>query len=64
MANATDPIERFAGVLGNYAGGIKEPNPDDRELAEPADALRRALDVVYRQRITFKGEDWNRLGRS
>ena len=51
-----DDIRQLAGVLGNYAGGLEEPSPDDRELAEAADALRRVLEVVYGQRITFKGE--------
>lgn len=52
-----DDIKRLAGVLGNYANGLEEPNPDDRDLAEAADALRRALEVIYGQRITFKGEN-------
>ena len=51
-----DDIRQLAGVLGNYAGGLVDPSPDDQELAEAADALRRALEVVYSQRITFTGE--------
>jgi hypothetical protein len=30
-----DDIERFAGVVHNCAGGIKEPNPDDRDRRRP-----------------------------
>jgi hypothetical protein len=51
-----DDITTLASVLANYASGLEEPNPGDRELAEAADGLRRALEVVYGQRITFKGE--------
>jgi hypothetical protein len=51
-----DDIRTLAGVLANYASGVEEPNPGDRELAEAADGLRRALEVVYGQRITFQGE--------
>jgi hypothetical protein len=50
-------ITDFASVLGNYASGLKEPDPEDRDLAAAADGLRRALEAVYGQRITFKGED-------
>ena len=43
-------------MLGNYANGLEDPSPNDRELAEAADGLRCALEAVYRQRITFRGE--------
>jgi hypothetical protein len=43
--------------LGNYAGGIEEVDPADQELLRTIDALRRALEAIYQQRITFKGED-------
>jgi hypothetical protein len=49
-------IKAFARVLGDYAGGLEEPSPNDRDLVDAADGLRRALEVVYGQRITFKGE--------
>ena len=52
-----EDITKLAGVLGNYAAGLEEPDPNDRELTEAADGLRRALEVIYGQRITFKGED-------
>jgi hypothetical protein len=50
-------IGKLASVLGNYAGGLEEPDPDDQELAVAADALRQALEAVYGQRITFRGEN-------
>jgi hypothetical protein len=52
-----DDIQQLARVLGNYAGGLDQPDPNDRELAATADGLRRALEAVYGQRITFKGEN-------
>src|SRR4051794_33553452 len=52
-----DDIKQLASVLGNYANGLEEPDPDDPDLAAAADGLRRALEAVYGQRITFKGED-------
>jgi hypothetical protein len=52
-----DDIKQLATVLGNYASGLDEPDPHDRELAAATDGLRRALEAVYRQRITFKGEN-------
>jgi hypothetical protein len=49
-------IPLLAGVLGNYANGFTEPDRDDPDLAAAADGLRRALEAVYGQRMTFKGE--------
>jgi hypothetical protein len=43
--------------LGNYAGGIEEVDPGDQELLQTFDALRRVLEAIYQQRITFTGED-------
>jgi hypothetical protein len=43
-------------LLADYAEGIETPRPDDRLLLEQTDALRRLLEAVYGQRITFKGE--------
>jgi hypothetical protein len=47
----------LAGRLGNYANGLQTVDPGDVEMLEAADALRRALEVIYGQRITFRGED-------
>lgn len=52
-----EDVKKLAAVLGNYAGGLEEPDPGDRELADAADGLRRALEVIYGQRITFEGEE-------
>jgi hypothetical protein len=47
----------LAGRLGNYANGLQDVDPADTETLEAADALRRLLEVIYGQRITFKGEE-------
>jgi len=52
-----EDIKQLASVLGNYANGLEDPDPNDRDLADAADGLRQALEAVYGQRITFKGED-------
>ena len=51
-----DDIRQLAGVLGSFATGLDEPDPSDHDLASAADGLRRALEAVYGQRITFAGE--------
>lgn len=52
-----EDLKVFSQRLGNYAGGIEEVDPADQELLRTVDALRRALEAIYQQRITFKGED-------
>lgn len=42
--------------LSTYASGVDEPDAADNVLREQADAVRRALEVIYGQRITFAGE--------
>ena len=43
--------------LGNYANGLEEVDPTDGDLLRATDALRRVIDAIYQQRITFKGEE-------
>jgi hypothetical protein len=43
-------------LLADYADGIEVPQPGDHLVTEQADALRRLLEAVYGQRITFRGE--------
>jgi len=42
--------------LGAYAQGLEEVDTSDADLVAKADALRRQLEAVFGQRITFKGE--------
>jgi hypothetical protein len=43
-------------AVADYAQGIDEVNPNDKQLLETVDGLRRAMEAVYGQRIVFKGE--------
>jgi hypothetical protein len=43
-------------LLADYAEAITVPRPGDHLVAEQADTLRRLLEAVYGQRITFRGE--------
>ncbi|WP_448642788.1 hypothetical protein [Geodermatophilus sp. URMC 63] len=42
--------------LADYAQGLATPRPEDPLLMEQVNALRELLEMVYGQRITFKGE--------
>ena len=42
--------------LADYADDLQEVDPNDPLLWEQVDALRRMLEVIYGQHITFKGE--------
>lgn len=50
-----DLLDLWQAVAG-YAHGIQEVDPGDRRLLEVVDALRRTMEAVYGQRLTFKGE--------
>jgi hypothetical protein len=43
-------------AVADYADGTDEVNLGDAGLMETVDALRRAMEAVYGERITFKGE--------
>jgi hypothetical protein len=42
--------------LSEYADGVQEIEPGNEAILAQVDALRRLLEAVYQQRITFKGE--------
>lgn len=49
-------LKGLRAALLEYAEG--EPvDPGDQDVVRTADALRRILEVIYGQRITFKGEE-------
>ena len=52
-----DDVKALAGRLGNYANGLDEVDPEDPDILRATDALRQALEVIYGQRITFRGEE-------
>lgn len=43
-------------AVADYAQGIEEVDTSNKELLQTVDALRRAMEVVYRQRLVFQGE--------
>jgi hypothetical protein len=49
-------LAKLLGALTPYATGLVPADPDDKMLAEQAEAARRLLELVYRQHITFAGE--------
>ena len=51
-----DDLREARKLLSDYADGIEVPKPGDHLVTEQADALRRLLEAVYGQRITFRGE--------
>jgi hypothetical protein len=59
--DAADRLEgdlaAFSQQLGNYANGLEEVDPGNEDLLRATDALRRSVEAIYQQRITFEGED-------
>lgn len=58
-----DTLEPVGDVLSDlwkdisaYAQGIEDIDPENLEMQAKLEALRRLLEAVYSQRITFKGE--------
>jgi hypothetical protein len=49
-------VKALAGRLGNYANGLEDVDPDDREVVASVDAPRRAFEATYQQRINYAGE--------
>jgi hypothetical protein len=50
-------LEALRAVLEKQAVGATPAEAPSGEVIEAAEAVRRALELVYGQRITFKGED-------
>lgn len=51
-----DQLAKLWGLLAPYASGLTPADPSDRQLAEQVEAARGLLERVYRQHITFTGE--------
>jgi hypothetical protein len=49
-------ISELRKALSEYADGVQEIEPGNEVILGQVDALRQLLEVVYQQRITFKGE--------
>jgi hypothetical protein len=52
-----DDLKEFRRQLTDYADGIEAVDANDPRLTANAESLRRVLEAVIGQRITFKGED-------
>jgi len=50
------PLIKWRGQLSNYADSTLAVKDTDQNLLQATDELRRILEAIYRQRITFKGE--------
>ena len=51
-----DQLAKLWGLLAPYATGLTPVDAADRQLAEQVEAARRLLEQIYRQHITFTGE--------
>lgn len=51
-----DQLAKLWGLLAPYASGLTPVDPSDAHLAEQVEAARRLLERIYRQHITFTGE--------
>jgi hypothetical protein len=51
-----DQLAKLWGLLAPYASGLTPVDPSDRQLVEQVEAARRLLERIYRQHITFTGE--------
>lgn len=51
-----DDVATLRRELSDYVEGLETIDPDDRQLVVRAAALREALESIFGQRITFKGE--------
>jgi len=49
-------LAKLWGLLAPYATGLAPVDPADRQLVDQVEAARRLLEQVYRQHITFVGE--------
>jgi hypothetical protein len=62
VAEHADELSELRRMLVQYADEGKQPNPKDQELLARVDALRRVLELLLGQRITFRGEGRERTG--
>src|ERR1044072_4764558 len=56
LEREAERINALRKEIDDYAQGIEVIDPKNRDLVAKVDDLRGLLEVVYSQRITFKGE--------
>jgi hypothetical protein len=52
-----DDLKDLRRRLADHADGVEPVDPENADVVEATEALRRVLEAVIGQRITFKGED-------
>jgi hypothetical protein len=57
VARTFDDLLWLTEQLGSYANGIREIDSTDKALTSTTEAIRGLLELAYRQRITFCGEE-------
>jgi hypothetical protein len=57
LEKAEEPLRALRKDLSDYADDIEPIDPKNPALLEHIDALRRLLEAVYQQPLTFVGED-------
>jgi hypothetical protein len=56
------PLRKLSEVVSKWANGVEPVNPADTELIMATAALRLAMEQVFQQRLTFKGEQRSNEG--
>src|ERR1700682_1867660 len=56
MDTLEQDLKELRRALADYADGIETIDPKNVALLTATDALRRAMEAVYQQRLTFLGE--------
>ena len=51
-----EPLRKLSEVVSKWASGAEPVNPANSELIKATAALRLAMEEVFQQRLTFKGE--------
>jgi hypothetical protein len=51
-----EPLRKLSQVVSKWASGAEPVNPANPELMMATSALRLAMEQVFQQRLTFKGE--------
>jgi len=56
VEKAEEQLRALRKELSDYADGYATVDPNDERVVAATDAVRRLLEAIYQQRITFKGE--------
>ena len=57
-----EPLRKLSEVVSKWASGAEPVNPANTELIKATAALRLAMEEVFQQRLTFKGEQRSKDG--